>query len=259
MLIKHRPTYLSTCLALMVMSSAMHAQTLSAEKEKAEGYNILGLRQIAVGNYNEAIQTLNQAIQSNPLDPVPAYNLGTAYYLNAQYEKAITYLQRALALNQSYAAALNQIGVVYADMGQYDRAVDSFKRAIQQRPDAVHFYNLGCVSIRMRDFKTAVESLTQALHFQPDNAEALVNLAYAYTQQKDYSNAFFFVRKAVKLQPSLVEAEALLGFLYLVTKDRSSAIQQYQVLKNLDEGAAKELYAQIYRGRIVDADQSVAH
>jgi Tfp pilus assembly protein PilF len=111
----------------------------------------------------------------------------------------------------------------------------------------------------LRDYKAAVESLTQALRFQPDDAEALVNLGYAYAGQKHYSKAFVFVRKAVSLEPNLVEAEALLGFLYLVTNDRSSAIQQYQVLKNLDVGAAQELYAQIYRGRIVDAAPLVTH
>jgi hypothetical protein len=51
MLMKDLPVYLKTCFVLVVMSCSVHAQTLSAENERGEEYNSLGVQQMAAGNY----------------------------------------------------------------------------------------------------------------------------------------------------------------------------------------------------------------
>jgi lipoprotein NlpI len=54
-------------------------------------------------------------------------------------------------------------------------------------------------------------------------------------------------KQAIRIKPDFAEAHYFLGLGYLITKDRGSALEQYKILKNLDNNLANQLFNRIYK------------
>ena len=49
-------------------------------------------------------------------------------------------------------------------------------------------------------------------------------------------------QESLRIRPSYVEAHYNLGVAFLISKDRDSALQEYKILKGLDEHWANKLF-----------------
>ena len=54
-------------------------------------------------------------------------------------------------------------------------------------------------------------------------------------------------KQAIQLQPDLALAHFGLGESYLLLGDKSSALEEYKILKTLDQNLANELFNLIYK------------
>jgi tetratricopeptide (TPR) repeat protein len=80
---------------------------------------------LKLGQYREAVQAFQQAIQIRPDDALAYFGLGMAYSSFAQYRQAIAAFQEALRIKPEFANAHISLALVY--MALHDRAA-----AIQQ-------------------------------------------------------------------------------------------------------------------------------
>lgn len=95
--------------------------------------------------------------------------------------------------------------------------------------------------------------LQKAVQLQPENAEARINLGYAYGRLKRYREAISEMREALRLKPDDVDGQFFLGTLYLLVKDRQAALVQLEAVRSLNPQLGEKLYEAIYRGKIVTA------
>jgi len=175
--------------------------------------------------YQKAIDLLKQAIE---LDPDKAYlhkMLGNLYLMSRQYQKAAEELEQAVRLAPDDSYAHSALGASYMWLQRNQEADEELKKAINLDPDNTHAHRvLGVLYISIaRHLKTAQERFVQ------------------------YQKAVEEFILAVKLNPNDAYAHFNLGAAYILLGDKSSALEEYKILKNLDEGFANKLFKLIYK------------
>ena len=70
--------------------------------------------------------------------------MGRTYAQVGQSEQAVRFLEQAIALEPAYREAYNELGVVYASLGDLEKAVETWEELVALYPDFVPVYfNLG--------------------------------------------------------------------------------------------------------------------
>src|SRR5437667_311576 len=124
------------------------------------------------------------------------------------YAKALPYFEEAVQRTPCYAEAWFKVGVCNGELGRWHEAVPAFQQAVHLKPDdAEAYYNLGVANGQLGHWHAAVAALQQAIHLKSNDAEAHLNL----------------------------------GVAYLILGDRDSALEEYKILKTLDQNLANDL------------------
>jgi tetratricopeptide (TPR) repeat protein len=88
------------------------------------------------------------------------------------------------------------------------------------------YFNKGIASLASAKYKDAVESLTQAVAVNPQDAIAHAKLGLAYAALEQHKSAIAEFKQAIKLNRAFVDADSYyrLGVAYLALSDYASAI-----------------------------------
>jgi len=89
------------------------------------------------------------------------------------------------------------------------------------------YFNKGVASLSSAKYKDAVESLTQAVALNPQDAIAHAKLGLAYSALGEHKPAITAFKQAIKLNRAFVDADSYfrLGISYLALSDYASAIE----------------------------------
>jgi Tfp pilus assembly protein PilF len=98
----------------------------------------------------------------------------------------------------------NDLGVYSERAGQWAGAEEHYRAAITLRPGNSYFHmNLGNVLLKQRRLKAAVDAFARAVANDPENADALNNLAWVYLELgENLDKAVHLSRRAALLRPS---------------------------------------------------------
>lgn len=160
----------------------------------ARAYNNLGVVFKNNGEYDKAIEQFEKSLRADKNYTAVYFNIGDVQYRLGNYEDAVVYLKQALTgklTPQLHLDILNKLGRTYSARGQTESAIDAFKEAIRVYPTAVAPYNnLGVQYIKAGKFDIAVEILEKALKMR-DEQYIRSNLSIAYTakQERDKNTA----------------------------------------------------------------------
>jgi len=102
----------------------------------ADGYTMLALIKNNLGQAEEAISLIEKAMTLNPhytWDYV--YQLGRAYYTNAEYENAVSFLNQALERNESAGYPRLFLAASYVNIGQIDDAEWEIEQVEMAHPE----------------------------------------------------------------------------------------------------------------------------
>jgi len=92
----------------------------------------------------------------------------------------------------------NDLGVAYEQRGEFDLAGREYRRAAElDKGWALPLINLGNIAARSAEWQGATEHYQAALARQPDNAEAMNNLAWALAQAGRPEEALPWAQQAV--------------------------------------------------------------
>lgn len=98
----------------------------------------------------------------------------------------------------------NDLGVYSERAGQWAAAEQHYRAAVALRHDSSYFYmNLGNVLLKQRRLPEAVDAFARAVAIDPQNADALNNLACVYLDLgENLDKAVHLSRKAALIRPS---------------------------------------------------------
>lgn len=243
--------------------------------EKAGDPGTLGIAQLKLGKFVEAIQNLNLALEKHPNDPNLLFYLGRASGLLSKraydvLESAYPNSEQAhqsLAENyvalrelpeaeREYQAAVKArsdvpglhlaIGEMYLVVPNLEKAESEFRQETTLQPgDAEAAYHLGDVLLKEGKTKEAKEALLRANDLRPDMPETLYALAKSQSLSGDIAAAEKNWKRVVELdQHSGLAAEAHFGLASLYRKqgkqtEAAREMSDYESLKHSGPPPAK--------------------
>lgn len=215
---------------------------------------------------DQAIAELYQAIKINPNYAEAHYELGVLYHEKADHNIAVRELKKAIEINPNYAEAHFRLGIIYQVLRGYSQAVAEFEEVQRINPDfpRIHtamggvYYERGLrawgaaikldwsylhpdtskeISYKNKDeLKKAIDDYLTIIEADTANPAILSKLSQAY---------FFWAldeyQKATAVDSMDTMAQLQLGLTYSERGYQNKAMEQYEVLKNLEPRAANML------------------
>ena len=109
----------------------------------------------------------------------------------------------------------------------------------------ISFVFLLAPTTQVASYAGEIEDAKEEVRKYPDDADAHNNLGYAYRYSGKYEEAIESLKQAIRIDPDDADAHYNLGDAYLQLNDRGSALEQYEILKNLNTEWANELFDEI--------------
>ncbi|XP_041066260.1 interferon-induced protein with tetratricopeptide repeats 5-like isoform X1 [Carcharodon carcharias] len=203
-------------------------------KYQARSYNQLAFVNCLQGNYEEAVQNLQEAervLRENHEDEfekrsiITYGNYAWVYYHMGQLTEAQSYLDKLEKIckifhNASHYTAM--IPEVYGEKGwallistrkYYDEAKECFEKALEEDPDDTE-WNAGYAIVLFRlevfsgapknaDSSQSMKQLRRVLELDPNDSVAMVLLALKLQEFKQKEEAFTLVEQALQKSPDL--------------------------------------------------------
>ncbi len=149
--------------------------------------------------YEDAIPLLESGLAIAPQRSDLLAALGESYFMAGKVDKAIEEFQKLIKLDPS-ARSYVFLGISYRHLGRFDEAKRYFQDGLKLDPhNSACLFNLGFIAERQGDSAQAEAMFQQALHYNPDFAEALLELANLRIVSKRYSEAAELLRKYVQV------------------------------------------------------------
>ncbi len=145
------------------------------EKVKSLNTSLAQAKQLeGAGNYDEAVNVLQQATQVDPTQDLVWFSLGDAQRGAKKYPEAIESYQKAIAIKSTVGAYHNNLADAYAKSGQTEKAVQEYAAAAQAEPAnaATYYFNEGAVFTNTGKADEAVVAFNNAIQADPTKAAA---------------------------------------------------------------------------------------
>ena len=154
---------------------------------------------MAQNYYEDAIPLLESGLKVAPRRPDLIAALGESYFMAGKVEKAIEQFNALLAIDNS-ARSYSFLGLSYRNLGRFDEAKAYFEKGISLDPhNGTCLFNLGYIAERQGDAEGAEQYFQHTLKYNPQFADALLELANLRTAAKRLPEAEELLRKYVKM------------------------------------------------------------
>lgn len=174
-------------------------QALAAAPELGEAHGLLAEVYRRLERPQEARRELQRAAPSPSPTPLPDPLLA---YWSAEGSSVYWRVTR---------------GHAALERGDFEQAVRELALALEARPDADEYNNLGLALRRLGRLAEAEESFRDAVAVEPSHRGALVNLGTALDELGRPDEAIASIEQALAVDPTFAEGYANLGNLYLET------------------------------------------
>ncbi len=172
-------------------------------------FGLLGLSQITISRYPDAIESLNKSVALEPENAGSHALLAMAYFYSSLYDKAIDSLDRAI----------------------HSKLIDS-PLVDSARFNMMAFTNLALCLTRLQRWQDAEKAARYAVQLDPAELNPRMSLATILMAQNKYGEAESELRACVRQRVADWRTHALLGGLYLGQKRLTEAVPAFrQALK----------------------------
>ena len=167
-----------------------------------ERLNLQGIEYAEYGDYQQALEYFDKAIQLNPNNPNYFNNRGNVYYGLKQYESAKEDYTQAIRLAPDYYLPHMNLGSVYDDLGEPEQAIEKYDQAIELEPEHPGPYrNRGATLIRMREFTQALPDFDRAIELNSNYVLAYISRSVTHAALNQYDKATLDYARAMELDP----------------------------------------------------------
>jgi tetratricopeptide (TPR) repeat protein len=134
-------------------------------------------------------------------------NAGVSRYHAGDYEQARELFEQAVDRDKSFAEAFNNLGLCLTELNEHEDATVAFETAIELNPDLGPGYNnLGYVLFKQQNYEAAIEMYKEAIGRSHDTSAAYTNLGNAYQKTGRSEEAVSAWQKALQIDPANARA-----------------------------------------------------
>jgi tetratricopeptide (TPR) repeat protein len=159
-------------------------------------------------NYNEAVEYIAQFDTASARrdraegDSIQIYDSlsGMAFDL------ARKSFETAILVKPNEAGTYSSLGALFQRGGKYQEEVDVYLRAMEldkekNEKDAEMVGRIANAYISIPDWENTIKWFKHLLEIDPENQDAMINLAAAYSRSGDYDNWYLYTEKVLEYQP----------------------------------------------------------
>lgn len=180
------------------------------ENRSSRHTNLLGKLHLGLGQYDQGIMALEQAVKMNPLNNDRKIDLAGAYFATGRGDEAEKVIQ-GIVNSKPTDLVLVAIAQIYLDQGQMDRAGDYLKQTVDPIKESVHVFNNYAVALRRANrMEDATDIYLKCLKIDPDSDVLHYNVAVLYAKGDKIKEAREAAGEALRLNPENKHARDLL-------------------------------------------------
>jgi tetratricopeptide (TPR) repeat protein len=176
---------------------------------------------------------------------VQSFRDGLSFLSKDDCENALPYFEKAVESDSNYAEAWAQAGFCKEKLGRHADAIEASKKAVNLRPSAESYFNIGLANYYLKQYRDAAEGYRQSIKLDPYNAaDAYYALGLVYRDWGRPDDEIQAYKQAIRLRQDYTSAYERLGSRYLKSKKYTEAIdvfKQISVLKPGDANAPNSL------------------
>lgn len=136
------------------------------------------------GRIDEARQSYQEVLESDPTNPFALYNLGLLAQGDGDLTSAEDFYRRSLAVDAEFEAALFNLAIVRAQLGDSDEAIELYKRVIAVNPEnAGAHLNLGFLYLETGQEKKGNKEIQLAIEIDPSISDRIAPPAGATSKK----------------------------------------------------------------------------
>jgi tetratricopeptide (TPR) repeat protein len=204
------------------------AKAVESGNAGAEGHICLGLLESGTGQYDQAAEQFQQAVQLEPANDQAYVNLAGAYQHLNQPDKAEETYKRAISVRPQYWRGYNRLGAFYVAEAEYKKAAAMIRRATELDPDSYRaFDNLGGALLYGGKDDEATQAFEKSIAIRPTR-DAYSNVAVAQFRLRRFKDSVLNFKEALKLDDSNYQTWGNLGDASYYGGDTASAMQAYR-------------------------------
>jgi tetratricopeptide (TPR) repeat protein len=178
----------------------------------------------------QAIAVYREAVEADPSDPRPYYQMGKAYASLGLTRESTQMFEKAASVNPVYRPfSLMSTGITLLKQGAYGEAAAYLKQAVTLDPSlAIGHYNLGLALFSLGRQAEAREALAQAVRTSGGNSEVALSSAQILIELGDLDQAVALAQAVLEREPRNGQAFYTLGLAFERQGNVPQAIAQYE-------------------------------
>jgi tetratricopeptide (TPR) repeat protein len=194
--------------------------------------------------YTDAVAAFKTALAKDNNSFDAHYELGWCYNELQKYTDALTSLKRADQLLPGMAKVYFETAWAYEKSGKKEEAINFYRRTIQIKKDySSALYRKGFLENNLTLYDSALATLSSAVYYKSENAEAWSELGFAQYKLNDEAAARSSFRKCISLDPKKTSGYTGMGDVFkTLTKNYDSALYYYQQSAAINPQNLKAVY-----------------
>jgi tetratricopeptide (TPR) repeat protein len=190
-----------------------------------------GIKDPALEGYRDVLKRWpeNDALASNSCSAI-----GRLLAAKGDYEGAIAAFKQGIQIRPNNGELHSGLASTLMDMGRIEDAIKEFRIAVQFKPDARLYNNLGLAYSSVGDAEGAMNSYKAAIWHDPNNAEAHYNYGNLLLALEKPAQAAGEYEKAIKAKPTYAKAYGNLAVALSLMGKADEAIETNRFVISLD-------------------------
>ncbi|CAO3441243.1 tetratricopeptide repeat protein [Azospirillum endophyticum] len=241
----------------------IYRRILDVDRRNGQALHLLGLVERRLGNTDEAIALIRQAVAILPEFAEAQANLGNAYRAVGRIEEAAAAYRHSIAVSPGSAPNYHTLGVLLCGQGgprSQEQAITALMRTRSLTPDNadVH-HDLAIAHKQAVRLEQAAAGQRRALALRPDFASAWMTLGNILTELGQREQALQAYRRSLRVQWASADTHYNYGNVLYTTGQLAEAAAHYRhaVSHGLAPALVREAAAFVDLGRDAEAEASL--
>ena len=141
-----------------------------------------------------------QSAMNHFVDGVEAYEMGS-------YQEAITSLEKAIELEPGNLEFHYYLGLTFSAMERFEEALEVFEKIVEKEPVSFRkaYFEIAAVYAKQKNYQKAIDTLNLVQEAAPKEARVYLEKGYAYQKLEQYDLAIKYFNKAKDLEPEMLQ------------------------------------------------------
>ncbi len=210
-------------------------EAIDLNSKSDEGYRLQCRIQVGMGNYSEALVSVNKALLLKD-NAENNYYHGVVSDSMKNYNQAELDYEKAIAKERKFIQAYLSLASLRLHLNKLNKAIDHCNAVLNLDPknkDA--FLIRSRVYVKMLEYPKAIDDISKVVFNSPDDPAVYIIRGTYYQEFTQFQNSLNDFTKAIMLDPKNSEAIYKRAYSYEQIGDFKAAIKDYSTLAGLSE------------------------